>query len=134
MALEKLKGIFGGGEEQKEFDDEILENLEGKDNTVILLEPRAYSEAQQIATYLKQRSSVVVNLKRVTPDIGKRIVDYLGGVIFAISGDIQKLGGGIFLCTPSTVSVEGKISDDLASGKGQKSKKGDDSEEEDFNW
>ena len=47
-----------------------------------------------------------VNLKRVTPDQAKRIVDFLYGTIYAIGGDIQKLGGGIFLCTPNNVNVE----------------------------
>ena len=70
---------------------------------MILLEPRAYSESQQIADYLKSNSSVVVNLKRVTPDQAKRIVDFLSGTLYAIEGDLQKLGGGIFLCTPKSM-------------------------------
>ena len=107
---------------------------------MILLEPRAYSESQQIADYLKNNSSVVVNLRRVTPDQAKRIVDFLSGTIYAISGDLQKLGGGIFLCTPNSVNVEGKISDDgkEKTGKGQTSKvkgQAEDKEEEDeYNW
>ena len=44
---------------------------------MILLEPRAYSESQQIADHLKNRNSVVVNLKRVTSDQAKRIIDFL---------------------------------------------------------
>lgn len=91
---------------------------------MMLLEPRAYSESQQIADYLKSRSAVVVNLKRVTPDQAKRIVDFLYGTIYAIGGDLQKLGGGIFLCTPNNVNVEGKISDDGANkNSGAKSSK-----------
>ena len=77
------------------------------------LKPRAYSKAQQIVDYLKARKSVVVKLQRVTPDQAKRIIDYLGGAIYAIKGDIQKLGNGIFLCTPSNVGVEGKMSDNI---------------------
>ena len=99
---------------------------------MMLLEPRAYSESQQIADYLKNRCAVVVNLKRVTPDQAKRIVDFLYGTIYAIRGDIQKLGGGIFLCTPNNVNVEGKISDDNQSGKSSKSKKQQDDEDDFF--
>ena len=99
---------------------------------MILLEPRAYSESQQIADYLKNRSAVVVNLKRVTPDQAKRIVDFLSGTLYAIGGDLQKLGGGIFLCTPNNINVEGKISDENAP-KSTKSKKVND-EDEEFNW
>ena len=84
---------------------------------MILLEPRAYSEAQQIADHLKKSNTVVVNLKRVTPEQAKRIVDFLSGTIYAISGGLQKIGGGIFLCTPNNVNVQGKISGDNE-GKG----------------
>jgi FtsZ-interacting cell division protein YlmF len=84
---------------------------------MILLEPRAYSESQQIADHLKKRNTVVVNLKRVTPEQAKRIVDFLSGTIYAIGGDLQKIGGGIFLCTPNNVSVQGKITGDTE-GKG----------------
>ncbi len=91
--------------------EEALKTNDGN-NKMILLEPRAYSEAQQIVDYLKTRSAVVVNLKRVTGDQAKRIVDFLSGTIYAIGGEIQKIGGGIFLCTPNNVSVEGKITDE----------------------
>ena len=47
----------------------------GNGNKMILLEPRAFSESQQIADYLKARNTVVVNLKRVTPEQAKRIID-----------------------------------------------------------
>ena len=84
---------------------------------MILLEPRAYSEAQQIADHLKKRNTVVVNLKRVTGDQAKRIMDFLSGTIYAIKGDIQKIGGGIFLCTPNNINVQGKITDDTEKDK-----------------
>ncbi len=122
MAFTKFIGKLTGNDQ----DDPDTIDTEGyeeeslparKDNTMILLEPRAYSESQQIADYLKGNSSVVVNLRRVTPDQAKRIVDFLSGTIYAIEGDLQKLGGGIFLCTPKTVNVEGKISDEGLKGK-----------------
>ena len=137
MALEKLKGIFGGqdaeGEEIVE-DEEYVTAHPNAANTMILLEPRAYSESQQIADYLKGNSSVVVNLKRVTPDQAKRIVDFLSGTIYAIGGDLQKLGGGIFLCTPKNINVEGKISDDSKPNKNAKKSDEQQIDEDEFNW
>ena len=78
---------------------------------MILVEPRAYSESQTIADHLKKRNSVVVNLKRVTSEQAKRIIDFLTGCIYAIGGDLQKLGNGIYLCTPKNVSVQGKMTE-----------------------
>ena len=124
MGLEKLKNsIFGNKDDENENEDndmysgnksskDALKEIGGDGNKMILFEPRAYSESQQIADYLKSSNAVIVNLKRVTPDQAKRIVDFLSGTLYAIEGGLQKLGGGIFLCTPSSVPVEGKISDD----------------------
>ncbi len=91
--------------------EEALEEENGG-SKMILLEPRAYSESQQIADYLKKRNTVVVNLKRVTSDQAKRIIDFLTGTIYAIGGDLQKIGGGIFLCTPNNVNIQGRITDE----------------------
>ena len=79
---------------------------------MILLEPRAFSESQQIADHLKKRNTVVVNMKRVTSEQAKRIIDFLSGTVYAIGGDLQKIGVGIFLCTPKNVNVEGSISEE----------------------
>lgn len=91
--------------------EDALQENDGA-NKMILLEPRAYSESQQIVDHLKNRNTVVVNLKRVTSDQAKRIIDFLSGTIYAIGGDLQKVGGGIFLCTPNNVNIQGKITED----------------------
>ena len=146
MAFEKFKNILGGaeGEEENVNPDEEFYSASREEYTeqngvggskMLLLEPRAYSESQQIADYLKGRNAVVVNLKRVTPDQAKRIVDFLSGTLYAIGGGLEKLGGGVFLCTPNNVNVEGKISDEKenAPTKNGKSKTKDEDEDE-FNW
>ena len=92
--------------------DEAYKDTNSEGNKMILLEPRAYSESQQIADHLKKRNAVVVNLKRVTPEQAKRIVDFLSGTFYAIGGDSQKLGSGIFLCTPKNINVQGKMTDE----------------------
>lgn len=126
MALSKLKKMI-----VDEIDDEEVEDSEKSEDMVnnvgtgkmILLEPRAYSESQQIADHLKKKNTVVVNMKRVTPDQAKRIVDFLSGTVYALGGDLQKIGAGIFLCTPKNVDVEGAITDD--DDKGKKAKNND---------
>lgn len=119
--IKKMMGeeedVFTEPDKDKYYDLKAEEALEDGNSKMILLEPRAYSESQQIADHLKKRNTVVVNLKRVTPEQAKRIVDFLSGTIYAIGGDLQKIGGGIFLCTPNNVSVQGKITGETE-GKG----------------
>ena len=112
MAFEKIKSWLKGedGEEEAyETAVDAFKDLTGKGGKMVLLEPRAFSESQQIADHLKSKRSVVVNLKKVTKDQAKRIVDFLSGTVYAIGWDIQKLGEGIFLFTPKNITVEGEI-------------------------
>lgn len=77
---------------------------------VVLAEPRQYDEIQDIADHVVNRRSVVINLQRVSKEEATRIVDFLSGTVYAVSGDIQKLGPHTFLCTPDNVEIEGAIS------------------------
>ena len=128
MALGKIKNLFKDVDDDESLtgtEDEFyniseadaLAEADKSGNKMILLEPRAYSESQQIADHLKNRNSVVVNLKRVTSDQAKRIIDFLSGCIYAIGGTMQKIGVGIYLCTPKNVNVKGKISDESEKNK-----------------
>lgn len=88
-----------------------------KDSHLVLFEPRAYSETQEIAIYLKQKRAAVVNLHRLQKEQSKRVIDFLSGVIFAIEGDIQQIGPKIFLCTPKNIGVSGNITMDAQDGE-----------------
>ena len=125
MAFDGLKKILGSDEEE-DFESEPeavkVSNKETYKNKTILVEPRAFSEAQQIADYLKAKNQVVVNFKRVTSDVSKRIMDFLNGIIYAIEGKMEKLGPGIVLCAPKGFEIEGNISEDET----KKTKKSDD--------
>ena len=116
MAFEGIKNIFNQGDNETE-DYEKIESIKSSKsdnykNKTILVEPRAFSEAQQIADYLKANNQVVVNFKRVTSDVSKRILDFLNGIVYAIDGKIEKLGPGIVLCAPRGFEIEGNISED----------------------
>ncbi len=117
-----LKNLFGSDDSVDLTPDAIADSYyavteeqmaEESCGKMILVEPRAFSESQQIADHIRNRNTVVVNLKRVTADQAKRIIDFLGGTIYAVNGSIQKVGGGIFLCTPNNINIQGKITDEL---------------------
>ena len=109
----KLKEIMTDEDNNEDsYYTEEAVSIQPGSGKMILLEPRAFSESQQIADHLKKRNTVVVNMKRVTSEQAKRIIDFLSGTVYAIGGDLQKIGVGIFLCTPKNVNVEGSISED----------------------
>ncbi|USG67576.1 cell division protein SepF [Brevibacillus ruminantium] len=133
--MNKIKG-FLGLEDEEYFEETVIEEREeqepvnnkrqqqlGRANNVvpfqtrekegirlILCEPRQYSDAQDIADNLRHRRPVVVNLQRVDKEQAKRIIDFLSGTVYALNGDIQKVGDYIFVCTPDHVDIQGTIS------------------------
>lgn len=135
MAMDKVKKWFFEEGEEEDYDDVEIDTEEtktslfekakssrtsdavkalnaNKDSHLILFEPRAYSETQDIANYLKQKRAAVVNLHRLQKEQAKRVIDFLSGVIYAIEGDIQQIGPKIFLCTPKNIGVSGNITMD----------------------
>lgn len=99
---------------QEQGNGEKVVNLKGMQqpsSKMILCEPRSYNEVQEIADNVVNRRAVVVNLQRVDHQQAKRIVDFLSGTVYAINGDIQKLGAETFLCAPDNVDVSGTISE-----------------------
>ena len=139
MAMGKLKKWFSDDESEdtSRLDDdfytvseeEALKEADKTGNKMILLEPRAFSESQQIADHLKKRNSVVVNFKRVTAAQAKRIIDFLSGCVYSIGGTMQKIGVGIYLCTPKNVNIQGKITDD-----NERQTKNNQSNDEEIDW
>ncbi|WP_347860657.1 cell division protein SepF [Salimicrobium sp. PL1-032A] len=110
--------------EESDYDTPSSRQREGNENVVslksaqrsskmVLHEPKNYNEAQEIADELVNHRAVVINLQRVDHDQAKRIVDFLSGTVYAIGGDIQKLGTQAFLCVPENVEVSGSISEML---------------------
>lgn len=82
-----------------------------KNTRFVLSEPRNYEDTQDIADHLRSRRSVIVNLHKARPDQAVRIVDFLSGTVYALSGSISKIGPNIFLCTPDGVDIHGAISE-----------------------
>ncbi|SEQ60743.1 cell division inhibitor SepF [Virgibacillus subterraneus] len=100
-----------GNQKRKNQNVVNLASMQQPSSKVVLSEPRNYNEAQEIADNVVNRRAVVINLQRVDHEQAKRIVDFLSGTVYAVSGDIQKLGAQTFLCTPENVDVSGTITE-----------------------
>ena len=95
---------------------------------VFLTRPERYEDVIEIADNLNIGKTAILNLENANRETSRRIVDFLSGSVYAIGGDLQKLGNGIFLCTPNNIPVEGKISD------GEKIKKEEKKDDKGFDW
>ncbi|MBQ2613835.1 MAG: cell division protein SepF [Clostridia bacterium] len=81
---------------------------------VVVLQPESFEEAKDITDHLKERKPIIVNLESVEREIARRIVDFLGGAVYALDGDMQKITNGIFLIAPHNVGI---LAEELVSGK-----------------
>ena len=109
---------YGKQEEQesapvsKKYKNNVVSLQHAKENVkVVLVEPRSYEEVQDIADNLRSRRAVIINLQRVNQDQAKRIIDFISGTVYALNGDIHKVGMSIFMCAPDNVDIQGTISD-----------------------
>lgn len=84
-----------------------------KNIRLVLIEPRTFEEVNEIADHLKSHRPVVVNLHRIRRDQAQRIIDFLSGTVYALGGNLQKLGPHIFIFTPSNVDILGSITEIL---------------------
>lgn len=78
---------------------------------VVVVEPRSFDEAQGITDNLKNRRPVIVNLEQAEPELAKRIVDFVSGATYALSGSQQKVGHGIFLFVPNNMDIASDLRD-----------------------
>ncbi len=69
-------------------------------------EPRIYEDSLQIATHLRENKPVIINLKHLDTQSGKRLIDFVCGTAYAINGHMMKIGENIFLFTPASVLIE----------------------------
>ena len=85
---------------------------------VIVIEPKTFDDAQQVANNLREKKPVVINFEKTEAEDAKRIIDFISGTTYALNGEIKKVGHNVFLCAPSNVNVsyteeERKVSADM---------------------
>ncbi len=68
-------------------------------------EPRVYEDSLTIATRLRDNRPVIVNLKHMDTEAGKRLIDFVCGTAYAINGHMLKIGENIFLFTPASILI-----------------------------
>lgn len=72
---------------------------------VVLKEPTQFEEAQNIADDLLLGKAVILNIQSCEPEIAAKLVDFIGGVIYAIGGDIQKITDDTIVAAPANIDI-----------------------------
>lgn len=72
---------------------------------IFIRRPRSREDAPVCADCLRARCPVIVNLKSLDNETALRVFDFLAGVVYAIDGQMEAVGEGIFLLTPKEVDI-----------------------------
>ena len=82
---------------------------------VVLVKPERFENVSDIADQLKDKRTVVLNLESTDRAVARRLLDFLGGVAYAIEGKIQKVATNTYIITPYHVDLEGDLINELES-------------------
>lgn len=84
---------------------------------VVLTMPTEISELKSIGTEINEQRVVLLNLEKVSKDVGQRILDYLQGVAFANSATFKQTARNTFVIMPKNVEFSGTdLMSELESG------------------
>lgn len=74
---------------------------------VRVAKPERFEEVKEIANYLNDKYTVILNLESVGKDLSRRLIDFLSGVAYANNGRIKPVANSTFVITPNNVDVTG---------------------------
>lgn len=75
------------------------------DLQIELMIPEQYGDASKIADLLRDMKLVVLNLSKVEPDVSRRLLDFVSGVIYAEDGDLMKVSSTVYIAAPYFVDL-----------------------------
>jgi cell division inhibitor SepF len=78
---------------------------------MLVFQPSSYEEAECIIDNLRARKPVIMNLDDLDIELGQRILDFVGGAVYSLNGDIKKVARSIFVVAPSNVDVAQNITE-----------------------
>jgi len=83
----------------------IVSIHQNKPVKIVYISPENYEQVQNIADHLRNFRPVVVNMESIEKDLAKRILDFLSGTTYAISGSMHKINPSIVMVMPQGFSI-----------------------------
>ena len=100
----------------EEADESTVIPFNGKQEegeTVRVIKPQEFNEAQIVAEFLKDGKTIVVNLEGIEISQAQRIIDFIGGASFAVDGSLKAISNNIFIVAPGNIEVSGDLRDEI---------------------
>ncbi len=94
--------------------------VRGSGMEVSIQKPATFEDSSEICDELLSGKAAVVNLEGIDVDVAQRIIDFVSGACYAMSGNIQKVSSYIFIVTPAGIDISGDMESVLGSSASSK--------------
>ena len=118
QAVSTNTDVNRASEPEKDNNRQVMSLMSSKNNSttvqreqkIMVFDPSVFSDVKNIGKMILNGRAVIVNFRKMDENQIHRVIDFLSGLIFAVNGDMQKIGEKIFLCTPKNFKIEGDLS------------------------
>lgn len=134
-AADKVWGFFGLKDGEFEFDDEMSEEMDTKndvnndfgkvtnfksivnnkgdggfygDTKMRIVKPVVYSDVLNICEDLKERKIILINTTSLDSKIAHRMLDFLCGASYVLNAELQEVEKGIYVFVPFNIELTSK--------------------------
>lgn len=85
---------------------------------VCIVKPANFGESQKVCEVLLEGLPVIVNLEGIDIMEAQRIMDFISGCIFSISGNMRQVSRYIFVFSPQSIDISGDYIKSMAQSEG----------------
>ena len=85
--------------------------------SVVIVRPTKIEEAAYVCDYLRENKLCIINMHDVDHQTAQRIADYLGGVSYALKGQVERIDSHIFVMGPEGSKITADLKEGLRSGE-----------------
>ena len=91
------------------FSGRVVNMTTGAKQEVVLFRPANFGETTKAADALRSNKAVILNLENVDKAMSRRVVDFLSGCVYALSGSVKKIAQSAYLFCPHNMDVVGDL-------------------------
>jgi len=87
-----------------------------KEKVVVkILAPKDISDAPRVSDYLSENKICIINMQGAEHTMAQRVADYLGGVCYALNGQVERIDSHTFVMAPSNATISADLKEELKS-------------------
>lgn len=112
---EKIEPVISNGGKASKNNNKVVNIHTSASAKVTITKPTVYDEAQDICDAVKNRRIVLINTTALEIRTAQRLLDFVSGACYALTGELQKIEKDVYLLTPSNVEVSNEFKSELGS-------------------